>query len=172
LRDLLIGLATTRRFRARWTDKINEEWLRNVLADREDLTEAQLRRTVELMNTAVPDCLVTGYEHIIPQLQLPDAGDRHVLAAAIRAGAAEIVTINLKDFPDSVLADFEICAIHPDDFIVNIADLEPQLLERVAKETRARLRNPPKSAADYVETLRAQGLPGVVDFLQDRIDLI
>lgn len=48
-------------------------------------------------NKAVPDCLVTGYEHLIDQLSLPDPNDRHVMAAAILCGAQEIVTTNLKD---------------------------------------------------------------------------
>lgn len=50
------------------------------------------------MNAAVLDCLVAGYEPLIPSIILPDPDDRHVVAAAIRAGAQVIVTANLKDF--------------------------------------------------------------------------
>jgi len=39
------------------------------------------------MNSAVRDCLVEGYEPLIEGLKLPDADDRHVLAAAIKVGA-------------------------------------------------------------------------------------
>ena len=60
------------------------------------------------MNEAVRDCLVTGYEDLIDSLTLPDPDDRHVLAAAIRAGASVIVTYNLKDFPAATLAQFDI----------------------------------------------------------------
>ncbi len=125
-----------------------------------------------MINNAVEDCLITGYEHIIEGLQLPDLNDRHVLAAAIRAGAAAIVTMNLKDFPDSVLSEFEIFALHPDDFILDLADLEPPILERVAKEQRTSLRNPAVSAKEFVANIRRQGLPGVANFLEERIDLI
>ncbi|MEA3274519.1 MAG: PIN domain-containing protein [Pseudomonadota bacterium] len=172
LRDLLIRLARTRRFRARWTRQIHEEWTRNLLADRKDLTKQQLDWTVSQINGAVPDCLITGFEHIVNGLQLPDPNDRHVLAAAIRAGAAAIVTMNLRDFPDEILSEFEIFARHPDDFILDLADLEPQILERVAKEQRADLRNPPLSAEEFVANIRRQRLPGVADFLEERIDLI
>lgn len=125
-----------------------------------------------MINNAVEDCLITGYEHIIEGLKLPDPDDRHVLAAAIRAGAAAIVTMNLKDFPDNVLSEFEVFAQHPDDFILDLADLEPPILERVAKEQRANLCNPSVSAKEFVANIRRQGLPGVADFLEKRIDLI
>ena len=88
---------------------------------------------------------MTGYEPIIEGLKLPDPDDRHVLAAAIRVGAAAIVTMNLKDFPKGA-GRIRVFAIHPDDFILDLADLEPPILERVAKEQRASLLNPPLSA--------------------------
>ena len=172
MRDLLMWLALTRRFRARWPEQIQAEWSRNLLTKRPDLNKEHVTQTVTKMNEAVPDCLVSGYEHIIDQLQLPDPDDRHVLAAAIRSGAAAIVTINLKDFPKTVLAEFDIFAIHPDDFIMDLADLEPQVLERAAKLQRANLTNPAVDAEGFVETIRQQGLPQVAGFLSDRIDLI
>ena len=55
------------------------------------------------MNSHVRDCLVTNYEYLIPNLELPDPDDRHVLAAAIKGNADVIVTTNLVDFPQSVL---------------------------------------------------------------------
>ena len=50
-------------------------------------------------------------------LELPDANDRHVLAAAIKCNARIIVTINLKDFPTESLNPYGIEAMHPDEFI-------------------------------------------------------
>jgi len=99
LRDLLMHLAMTDLFRARWTDQIHDEWIRNVLANRPDLNRKQLERTRRLMNAHVLDCLVTGYENLIDGLTLPDPNDRHVLAAAVSADADVIVTYNLGDFP-------------------------------------------------------------------------
>ena len=83
LRDLLMHLATRALFSAKWTDAIHDEWISSVLKDRSDLTKEQLERTRRLMNGHVRDCLVTGYESLIPSLALPDPEDRHVLAAAI-----------------------------------------------------------------------------------------
>ena len=105
IRDLLLRLAVTGLFRARWSERIHDEWIQAVLRNRQDLKREQLDRTRELMDQAVPDCLVSGYEGIEATLALPDPDDRHVLAAAIKCGAGTIVTYNLKDFPDHLLAD-------------------------------------------------------------------
>ena len=172
LRDLLIRLARTRRFRARWTNDIHDEWIAALLKERPDIEREQLQYTADLMNKAVPGALVTGHEALIEGLELPDSNDRHVLAAAIRCGAAAIITTNLKDFPKEQLDKFETLAIHPDDFIMDLADLESELLEITAKEQRANLANPPVEAEEFVENLERIGLPQVAAFLSKRIDLI
>lgn len=128
LRDLLMWLGLSDLFRPRWSDEIHDEWIRNVLADRPDLTREQLERTRGLMNSNVRDCLVTGYEPLIAGLTLPDPDDRHVLAAAIRASADVIVTFNLKDFPPAALAPFGIEAQHPDEFVIHLIDLNAGLV--------------------------------------------
>ncbi|HVM79005.1 MAG TPA: PIN domain-containing protein, partial [Stellaceae bacterium] len=111
LRDLLLQLATANLFRAKWTGAIHDEWIRNLLAARPDLDPATLARTRELMDKAVPDSLVTGYEYLIPTIELPDPNDRHVVAAAIHARADAIVTSNLLDFPNGSLAPYNLEAI-------------------------------------------------------------
>lgn len=96
LRDLLLRLALTDLFRARWTAEIHQEWMRSVLNNRHDLKPEQLQRTRELMDASVPDCLVVGYEGLITNLSLPDPDDRHVLAAAIHCHAGVIVDCDLQ----------------------------------------------------------------------------
>ena len=115
LRDLLVRLANTGVVRARWSAAILDECFRNILENRPELKPEALQRTRELMTRAVPDCMVTGFEQLIDGLVLPDADDRHVLAAAIRAGAQAIVTFNLDDFPAERLQPYNIEAKHPDD---------------------------------------------------------
>jgi predicted nucleic acid-binding protein len=117
VRDLLMRLAMSDLFRARWTDQIHDEWIRHVLANRHDLKREQLERTRTLMNAHVRDCLVIGYEPLIDGPTLPDPEDRHVLAAAVRTGASVIVTFNLDDFPGEVLKPLGVEAQHPDEFI-------------------------------------------------------
>lgn len=42
LRDFLIQLAMTDLFKARWTNQIHDEWMRNLLKNRPDLTSDRL----------------------------------------------------------------------------------------------------------------------------------
>ncbi len=158
LRDLLMHLALSDLYRARWSDLIHDEWTRNVLANRPDLTQDQLNRTRRLMNANVRDSLVTGFEYLIPSINLPDPDDRHVAAAAIHSGASLIVTFNLKDFPADALKPYNLAAQHPDDFIVDLLDLHPAGVLESAASHRRSLKNPPKTADEYLDTLLAQGL--------------
>jgi len=172
LRDLLMHAAATDLFRAHWTDTIQNEWANNLLANRDDLTEAQLRRTIELMNKAVPDCLVTNYEELIPSLEMPDPNDRHVLAAAIRCEADVIVTTNLKDFPKNILDQYAIEAQHPDIFLSHLFDLNPVAFGTAVREHRESLKSPPKTAQELLDTYMALGLAVTVTKLQGMIALL
>lgn len=77
LRHVLIQIAQTELIHARWTQKILDETFRNVQAKNPHIDAERLLRTRELMCEAVPDCLITGYESIVPVLTLPDLDDRH-----------------------------------------------------------------------------------------------
>ena len=158
LRDFLLLLALSGRFRARWSAQIHDEWKRNLLKNRSDITPEQLDRTSALMDRAIPDALVTGHDVLVPGLNLPDADDRHVLAAAIRCNASVIVTFNERDFPESVLAPFGIEAQHPDEFAENLFDLDPAAVVAAAQRQRAQLKNPALTTDAYLDALRRQGL--------------
>lgn len=158
LRDVLIRLAQAGLVRARWTDAIHDEWVRNALARNSSLSAERLARTRTLMNEAVRDCLVTDYEVLIDSVSLPDPDDRHVLAAAIHAQADVIVTFNLKDFPAAALAHYNIDAQHPDEFLVFLFDTAPGPVCGAIKRQREGLRNPPQTVEELLATLESQGL--------------
>jgi len=77
LRSIMMYLALAELVRARWTNAIHDEWIRNVLDARRDLPREQLERTRRLMDIAIPDSLVRGYESLIDTLILPNTNDRH-----------------------------------------------------------------------------------------------
>src|ERR1700722_18805075 len=108
VRDLLLQLAVTDIYKARWTADIHREWIENLLENEPHRDRAKLERTRDLMDSNTRDALVMGYESLISSLQLPDPDDRHVLAAAIVGRCDVIVTANLTDFPDALLTPFGI----------------------------------------------------------------
>jgi len=85
-----------------------------------------------------------------------------VVAAAIHSGAEAIITFNMKDFPETALKEFNVEAIHPDDFVVDLFDLNAGKVLAAVAEHRASLKNPPKSPSEYLTTLSAQGLTQTV----------
>lgn len=165
LRDLLVRLATTGLFQAKWTQQILDECFKNILKNRPDLDATRLDRTRELMNKAVRDVLVENYEDLIDGLELPDQDDRHVLAAAIRCGAQVIVTWNLKDFPAEKLSPYNLEAQDPDEFLVNIIDLKPSAVSEAIVRQAASLKNPPCSPEDVLDLLEQLGLAQAVALL-------
>ena len=167
LRDLLMHLALTGVYRARWSALIHEEWKRNLLKTRQDITRKQVDKTSQLMDQAIPDALVSNYEPLIEGLELPDKDDRHVLAAAIKCNASAIITFNLKDFPTSVLEPLDIEPIHPDSFIADLWDLDKAAVIKAAHDHRSSLKNPPYSVDGYLNRLLNQGLPESVNYLSE-----
>jgi len=157
LRDLLLRLAT-RGLLPHWSELILDECFRSLAANRPDLTMGALDRTRRLMSEAFPASLVMGHEGLIEAIKLPDANDRHVVAAATRARAEVIVTFNLGDFPAHALRAFEMEAQHPDEFVLNLIDLAPGIVFEVVREQAAALRNPPRTVVELLATPRAQGL--------------
>ncbi|WP_342597647.1 PIN domain-containing protein [Cyanobacterium aponinum UTEX 3222] len=159
LRDIFMHLALKGVFRPRWSDEIHNEWIRAVLQNRPDLTNEQLQRTRFLMDSNVIGCLIKNYENYIPNINLPDENDRHVVAVAIKSKADVIVTFNLKDFPEQELNNFNIIALHPDIF------LEQLLIHNTAKfidameEQIKMLKNPSISKKEFVKILQNSKLP-------------
>ena len=158
LRDLLMRLALTDLYRARWSEQIHDEWINAVLRNRHDLSREQLERTRSLMNAYVRDALVDGHQSLIPALELPDPDDRHVLAAAIKCGADLILTFNLADFPEQALSIHGLGACHPDQFLLDQLTLDAERVCMAMRQHRASLKNPPKTVEEYLVTLEEQGL--------------
>jgi hypothetical protein len=158
LRDLLMRLAVTGVVRARWTEAILDEMFRTIAAKRPDIEADRLLRTRRLMCSAVEDCLVTEHEGLADELDLPDDGDRHVVAAALRCSAQTIVTMNLKHFPPPILGPLNIEAQHPDTFVLDLLDLAPGLVLSAVKAQADALRSPPVALVDLLVTLERNGL--------------
>jgi len=165
IRDFLLHLASLGLYTPKWTEIIHDEWTRNLLKNRQDLTPEQLQKTKAAMCGAFPDADVRHFEPLIEALELPDPDDRHLLAAAIRCQADVIVTANLKDFPTAALAPYDVEAQHPDAFIANLIDLNPEKALTAFQTQVSFLKNPPRTAAQILDNFRKVELVVTADKL-------
>ena len=178
-RDLFMRLALDPRLgiRLKWSQRVQEEWLSHLLEHRADLNEEQrkrLRQTPALMAQALAfqEPLVEGYEHLVSQVRLPDTHDRHVVAAAYWGEAEAILTFNLQDFPEEALEPWDLMAIHPDEYLLGLAEILirrsslPEPLLQLLRAQREALKNPPLDREAFLESLGRIGLSGFVRLLQ------
>ena len=171
--DALMSLATAGLFAAKWTTRIEAEWIRSLEENRPDL-QGRLDYRREQMREAVPDWEVDEQAWTICArgLELPDPDDVHVLASALAGHADCIVTANLKDFPAEIVAQLGIEVIHPDQFIVAQWDLDQLVAVAAFKRMRARWKQPQASAEDFAAAMERGGLPATAQRLREAAELI
>jgi predicted nucleic acid-binding protein len=155
-------LAAHHLIRAKWSERIHDEWTSAVLRERPDITPTKVERIRSLMNEHGGDCLIEGFEKHIERIVLPDANDRHVVAAAIEAEADAVVTWNLSDFPESVLQSHGIAVWTPDQLLTRLLDADTNEVVRVITEHRASLKHPPRTVAEYLATFEQQRMTQTV----------
>ncbi len=165
LRDTLMRMALSDMFKANWTDMIHEQWIA-VLTQEDESVRKKLEQARDMMNSCARDSIVTGFEHIIDGLELPNPNDRHVLAAAIRCNADAIITKNLSQFPEEALEPYDIEAIHPDDFLYYQIDMAPVTCCDIFNKQRQAL-NAPYSVEEFLASLLNQELPQTVSKLRE-----
>ena len=162
-RDLFMWLAAGGAIHAHWTNKILDEWMRNVEHDY-GVDRSVLNRVRKLMDRAAGDALIGRYrqhERLFPKT---NTKDRHVAAAAVAArkhSGTDIVTIitwNLKDFDRKELAAAGVVAENPDAFLYRLLADSPESAVVAFRRMRDNLRNPPKTTRECADTLAAQGL--------------
>lgn len=125
-----------------------------------------------LMEGYVDDATVSGYEALLPSLNLPDADDHHVLAAAIHGGATVIVTSNMRDFPAADLAKHGVTAMTPDAFAMHLLSLDWEgVLDALAGD-RADMHNPPLTADAYLDALARSGMSAFANEVRASADQI
>jgi hypothetical protein len=171
--DALLSLATAGFFAAKWTVRIEDEWIRSLEKQRPDLVgKLGIRR--DSMRDAIPDWEVpeAAWASLVKGICLPDPDDAHALAAAIAGHADCIVTSNLKDFPRAALQEYGIEVIDPDTFIINQWDLDPVNAIAAFKRMRARRKKPQSSPEDFAYALEIGGLPTTAERLRQAAELI
>lgn len=155
LTDTILTIAETELFQPLWSERILKETL-------DALTEIYPKRNprvfderLERMYATFPFANVTDWEHLELGLMrlLPDPDDAHVVSVAIQGRAEVIVTSNLKDFPVEVLQVFNLHAISPDDFLLDLLDLNPTLVIESIYRQSSRTSRPEFNVQEILNSL-------------------
>ena len=173
-RNLLLTLAEAELFRLRWSLLVLDETERAIekILQGKDVVDAteRARRARAAMETAFEEACVADFDDFLPACaNLPDPGDHHVLAAALKTQAATIVTDNLKDFPEKVLATLDIEARSADDFIADTIALDTGRAVAAIRKMRERFKKPEKTPGILLLDMEAEGLFETVDILRPHV---
>jgi len=171
--DALMSIAAAGLFAAKWTERIEAEWIGALENDRPDLASRLDVRCLQ-MREAVPDWKVSrrACAAVKSVPELPDPDDAHVLAAAIAGHADCIVTFNQKDFPNEVLGPLGIEALHPDVFIINQWDLDEPTVVAALRGMRLRWRRPPADVGTFAAALGRNRLSLTAHRVRQHCDLL
>jgi hypothetical protein len=134
------------------------------------MTHERAERLMQHATAAFPLANVSGYEALIPVLTC-DPSDRHVLAAAVRAQAVQIITANTRHFPVASLQPYGITAVVPDVFLLSLLDRYPETMVQVLVEQAAVLKHgdgTPFTGEEVLATL-SQHVPRFVAGIRPRM---
>lgn len=148
--DLFLTLAEERLFTPYWSSGVLDE-LQRVVKDTKPYVNIDKR--IDAMREFFPDSTITGYEGLIEDMTC-DEGDRHVLAAAHLSPAHTLVTFNIKDFPKSSLIPLNMSVKHPDEFLLDILDIDKKRVDRACAYRLTQYKNKPHTAAEYEDFLK------------------
>ena len=161
MRDILLQLAVADLLQPRWSPDIGHELMRTLRNRRPDIDPKTIENAWKDMNHYFPEAMITGYEHLVDDVDLPDPQDRHILAAAIHGNCNVIVTQNLKDFPAEATDPFGIEVCNADDFFMTIFISHPQEFLESIHAILLRLKSPSYSVAEYLEMRAREGLDNI-----------
>lgn len=137
LRQALLEVARDGALVPLWSPRILAEWAHVAARRGDDAAPA-----IAALGAAFPQAEVTPDPSTEAGLALPDPADAHVLAAAIAGRADLLVTLNLRDFPQRLLAAHGLRAEAPDTLLMRLWLQDPARLQaailRVAEESARR----------------------------------
>ena len=161
LRDTLLRLAEPPSlYRPVWSEEIIAEMKRalekqiGLAPNKTAYLERELRRHF-------PDSWVTGFEPLVRKMT-NDEKDRHVLAAAVRAGAKVIITFNKRHFQPASTSPWNVEAVGPAAFLQELYVAAPSV---VTERIRQQAANLERSLTVQLKVL-AKAVPSFVEIVR------
>lgn len=170
-RDLLLTLASAGFFRLRWSPLVLDEVERAIrrikAGDGEESAAKQAFRARGAMERAFPEASIDDFDAFLPVCaRLPDPGDAHIVAAAMKTQAAVIVTENLKHFPGEVIGSLNMEVRSSDVFLADTIALEPGRAVKAVRMMRERYARPEMTARHLLARMESRGLFETADVLR------
>jgi predicted nucleic acid-binding protein len=151
LRDTLLSTADEDLYLPYWSQKIIDEVIGNLVKGG-TLSQEKAKNLERTIKIAFPEAMVE-VPVALEQAMTNDPKDRHVLAAAVTAGADIIVTNNLKDFRENDLAPWNIIAQSPDEFLSDLLEEYPDSIVDLLQQQSQKYKNPPKTFTELINFL-------------------
>ncbi|MBD2340430.1 PIN domain-containing protein [Calothrix sp. FACHB-156] len=151
LRDILLRCAWAGFYLPFWSQEILDGATRNLVTT-ERMSSEGAKKLEATIKAAFPEAMVE-VPHGLAEVMTNHPGDRHVLAAAVTAKTNIIVTSNLKHFKTKDLIHWNITAQHPDTFLSNLYDLDPDSMLQVIKRWSQDLKKPPLTFIELLDLL-------------------
>lgn len=154
LRSLLLHCAVQGVYQPLWSADILEEARRNLIR-KGVMTDAQWSSLNAQVEKHFSDALGYGYDGAASGLDLPDEGDRHVVALAVHYEADAIVTWNTKDFPPATLKQVGLTRVRPPTFIKMLWETDQKGVFEAARQDRRSMSKSRPSTEEYLNRLRS-----------------
>jgi predicted nucleic acid-binding protein len=156
LRDSLLRLAVADLYRPLWSPHILLE-LRQALVREGATSTEQADRIIRLIRTNFPESEIAGYEPLMPTVTCHEK-DRHVLAAALKAGTTLLITDNTADFPPASTQPHGIQVLTADQFLLELLDTSAATVILTLTRQAERYKRDPKTLDGLLAVLSRSGL--------------
>ncbi len=164
LRDVMLRVFQKIAIKPRFTNKIHEEWMKNV-EEKQEIPWENLEKTMNKINDSFSDSIIDGYEYLEEQLMEINPKDRHLLAAAIHGNCDYIISLDASFRKEVEQSTYEIETITPNEFLLQELQFNEDKILLVIQEHRKILKRPEISEEEYRKHLKMAGLLSLVNML-------
>jgi len=148
-----------------WSEEIWSEVFRNYSKDQ--------KRNEDFKNHTANTVMIK-FESAMKPLKLdyitvglPDKDDEHVVALARQENIKVILTFNLDDFPEKILAIYQIQAVHPDIFLCDLFQKNPNEVKETIFNLMSESKKTKPTKLRYFEALAKANLKSFATKLED-----
>ncbi len=171
LRDILLDFSIEGMYEFRWTEQIKSELIDNLVKIKSlDLGKAE--KLISTIDEVFPDAIIPDSTIYLDRFSIADKDDEKILSSALASNVGAIVTENTKDFPKLPLELIGIEIVKPDDFILDLIDLNFEKAIFTISKLLIQYNNPYITPSNYSELMNKLNCKNFSIFIRNYEDLI